>query len=95
MASTFTTMAHCDAVGRGIPDPRHQQSPCLKFWADISLARTIGAAGAAGGQDGKPGKNSVERANGNLDWLQGNDETQMDVNDVFVMETPGGGGFGS
>jgi len=61
----------------------------------LSSHRKSGAAGAAGGQNGKPGKNSVERANGQVDTLQGNDETQMAVNDVFVMETPGGGGFGS
>ncbi len=60
----------------------------------LSSHRKSGAAGAAGGRDGKPGVNSVERANGNVDSLQGNDETQMAVDDVFVMETPGGGGFG-
>ncbi|MFT6447308.1 MAG: 5-oxoprolinase (ATP-hydrolyzing) [Sulfitobacter pontiacus] len=60
----------------------------------LSSHRKSGAAGAAGGQDGKPGVNSVERATGQVDALQGNDETQMAVDDVFVMETPGGGGFG-
>ncbi len=61
----------------------------------LSSHRKSGAAGAAGGQDGKPGENSVERANGKLEALQGNDETQMGADDVFVMKTPGGGGFGS
>lgn len=60
----------------------------------LSSHRKSGAAGAVGGQDGKPGFNSVERATGQVDALQGNDETQMAVDDVFVMETPGGGGFG-
>jgi 5-oxoprolinase (ATP-hydrolysing) len=61
----------------------------------LSSHRKSGAAGAAGGQDGKPGVDSVERATGQVDALQGNDETQMAVDDVFVMETPGGGGFGT
>lgn len=60
----------------------------------LSSHRKSGAAGAADGQDGKPGVNSVERATGQVDALKGNDETQMAVDDVFVMETPGGGGFG-
>jgi 5-oxoprolinase (ATP-hydrolysing) len=60
----------------------------------LSSHRKSGAAGAAGGQDGKPGVNSVQRATGKVDAMQGNDQTQMAVDDVFVMETPGGGGFG-
>ena len=29
-----------------------------------------------------------------VDELRGNDETQMNAGDVFVIKTPGGGGFG-
>ncbi|EAQ24764.1 hydantoinase B/oxoprolinase family protein [Roseovarius sp. 217] len=60
----------------------------------LSSHRKRGAAGAAGGADGQPGLNSVERATGQIEALQGNDQTQMAADDVFVMETPGGGGFG-
>ncbi len=61
----------------------------------LSSHRKRGAAGAAGGQDGQPGSNRVERADGKVDTLEGNDETRMEPGDVFVMETPGGGGFGN
>ncbi|MGI9420575.1 MAG: hydantoinase B/oxoprolinase family protein, partial [Geminicoccaceae bacterium] len=48
--------------------------------------------GVAGGEEGAPGRNAVERADGRVDELQGNDETEMAPGDIFVMETPGGGG---
>jgi 5-oxoprolinase (ATP-hydrolysing) len=41
------------------------------------------------------GENAVERANGQVEQLQGNDEAQLDIGDVFVMKTPGGGGYGA
>lgn len=51
--------------------------------------------GVAGGNPGDSGKNLIERAEGNSVELQGNDTAQMQPGDVFVMYTPGGGGFGS
>jgi len=60
----------------------------------LTSHRITRAFGVDGGQPGLPGRNAVERADGRLDELQGNDETEMGPNDVFVMETPGGGGFG-
>ena len=51
--------------------------------------------GLAGGQAGERGSDTVERTDGTIDELAGNDETLMQSGDVFVMETPGGGGFGS
>jgi len=50
--------------------------------------------GVDGGEPGDIGRNVVERADGSVDELKGNDETDMAIGDVFVMETPGGGGFG-
>ena len=50
--------------------------------------------GLAGGGDGLCGRNVVERADGGVEELGGNAQTEMGVGDVFVMETPGGGGFG-
>ncbi|MEM8952326.1 MAG: hydantoinase B/oxoprolinase family protein [Pseudomonadota bacterium] len=49
--------------------------------------------GVDGGEPGAPGRNAVERADGRVEELAGNDETEMQPGDVFVMETPGGGGF--
>jgi 5-oxoprolinase (ATP-hydrolysing) len=40
------------------------------------------------------GRNWVERADGSRDELSGTDFTEMNPGDVFVIETPGGGGFG-
>ncbi|MGH1481248.1 MAG: hydantoinase B/oxoprolinase family protein [Geminicoccales bacterium] len=60
----------------------------------LTSHRITRAFGVDGGEPGLPGRNAVERADGRLDELQGNDETEMGPNDVFVMETPGGGGFG-
>jgi 5-oxoprolinase (ATP-hydrolysing) len=37
----------------------------------------------------------VERANGGLDVLTGTDKTEVNPGDVFVIETPGGGGYGA
>ena len=50
--------------------------------------------GLAGGQAGERGRDTVERADGSVEELAGNDETLMQPGDVFVMQTPGGGGFG-
>ncbi len=50
--------------------------------------------GLAGGQAGERGRDTVERADGSIEELAGSDETLMQPGDVFVMHTPGGGGFG-
>ncbi len=50
--------------------------------------------GAAGGSAGGVGRNEVERLDGTLEPLNGNDQTQMQVGDIFTMHTPGGGGYG-
>ncbi len=60
----------------------------------LSSHRQVPPHGAKGGQPGATGENAVERANGTIEALQGNDETQVSAGDVFVMKTPGGGGFG-
>jgi 5-oxoprolinase (ATP-hydrolysing) len=49
----------------------------------------------AGGAPGALGRNWVERADGSRKDLSYADETQMGLGDVFVIETPGGGGYGS
>jgi 5-oxoprolinase (ATP-hydrolysing) len=49
----------------------------------------------AGGEPGALGANWVERADGSRTELGFADETQVSPGDVFVIETPGGGGFGA
>lgn len=51
--------------------------------------------GMNGGGPGKRGNNTVLRTDGTVDQLRGNDETEMKPGDVFIIETPGGGGFGA
>jgi 5-oxoprolinase (ATP-hydrolysing) len=51
--------------------------------------------GVAGGGPGARGSNYVIRKNGAREDLSGTDLTEMNPGDVFVVETPGGGGFGT
>lgn len=60
----------------------------------LSSHRQTRPHGAAGGGDGVAGENSVERRDGRIEMLGGNDVTQMGVGDVFVLKSPGGGGYG-
>jgi 5-oxoprolinase (ATP-hydrolysing) len=60
----------------------------------LSSHRETRPAGVEGGEPGAPGRNGVERADGRIEALRGNDQVEMEAGDVFVMETPGGGGFG-
>jgi 5-oxoprolinase (ATP-hydrolysing) len=60
----------------------------------LSSHRRIAPYGMSGGKAGKTGKNWVERVDGEIEKLEGTGEIDMKVGDVFVIETPGGGGFG-
>jgi 5-oxoprolinase (ATP-hydrolysing) len=56
--------------------------------------RRVPPYGMAGGLPGELGRNWVERADGSRTELGFADETEVGAGDVFVIETPGGGGFG-
>jgi 5-oxoprolinase (ATP-hydrolysing) len=56
--------------------------------------RRIAPHGLAGGGPGAPGRNWVERGNGTRVELGAADRAEMAPGDVFVIETPGGGGYG-
>ena len=62
--------------------------------AILSNGRHAGAFGGAGGGAGAPGINRVERADGTVLALDYIGSVQMAPGDVFVIETPGGGGWG-
>jgi len=71
----------------------------LRFLEDMTASilsghRRIPPYGMAGGGEGKVGRNSVERTDGSIDELGNTAETAMKPGDVFVIETPGGGGYG-
>jgi 5-oxoprolinase (ATP-hydrolysing) len=50
--------------------------------------------GLEGGEDGTAGLQWVERADGSRELLTGTDSAELKPGDVFVIETPGGGGYG-
>jgi len=61
----------------------------------LSNGRHSGAFGMAGGAPGEPGRNHVERHDGQRLALDHIASVEMAPGDVFVIETPGGGGYGS
>lgn len=63
--------------------------------AILSNARTIAPMGLNGGEDAARGENWVQRADGNIETLDGAAETNMKKGDVFIIKTPGGGGYGN
>ncbi len=63
--------------------------------AILSNRRIVPPFGLAGGQPGAVGRNAVERNGGGIDPLGATATVEMAEDDIFVIETPGGGGFGS
>jgi 5-oxoprolinase (ATP-hydrolysing) len=62
--------------------------------AILSGHRLVPPFGLQGGSAGKVGHNLVQRRNGEIEVLASSTAVQMQPGDVFVIETPGGGGFG-
>jgi 5-oxoprolinase (ATP-hydrolysing) len=56
--------------------------------------RVIPPFGLCGGKAGMIGKNYVERNNGTVKKLGSKAVVEMNPGDIFVIETPGGGGYG-
>ncbi len=61
----------------------------------VSSRREVAPFGLAGGGDGAVGRQWVERADGRVEKLGGVARAQMEIGDMFVIETPGGGGYGA
>jgi len=57
--------------------------------------RRIAPFGVAGGKAGAVGRNWVERAGGKREEFGATFQVEMDRDDVFVIQTPGGGGYGA
>jgi 5-oxoprolinase (ATP-hydrolysing) len=71
----------------------------LRFLEEMELAilsghRRIPPYGVAGGEPGEKGANWVERTDGSRTEMSGTDSAVMHPGDVFVLRTPGGGGYG-
>ena len=60
----------------------------------LSQNRKHGPFGLNGGKSGKPGKQYLIRASGEIEHLQAIDGCTVYPGDRFVLETPGGGGYG-
>jgi 5-oxoprolinase (ATP-hydrolysing) len=60
----------------------------------LSNNRIVPPFGADGGEPGACGRNLVIRAGGQTEELGFVASVQMRPGDVFVIETPGGGGYG-
>jgi 5-oxoprolinase (ATP-hydrolysing) len=61
----------------------------------LSGRRVISPCGLNGGEAGKVGRNYVETVDGKVEDLGSTATVEMQPGDVFVIETPGGGGYGS
>ncbi|KUN19706.1 5-oxoprolinase [Streptomyces corchorusii] len=60
----------------------------------LSQHRRVPPYGMAGGAPGALGANRVERADGTVTDLGGSGSADVGPDDVLVIETPGGGGYG-
>lgn len=72
----------------------------IRFLAPMTLAilsghRVVAPPGLAGGQPGALGRSRVLRADGTTQTLGSADRVQILPGDTWVLETPGGGGYGA
>ena len=61
----------------------------------LSSHRRVPPYGMAGGKPGALGRHWVQHADGSVTPMRGCDSVAVAAGDVFVIETPGGGGYGS
>jgi 5-oxoprolinase (ATP-hydrolysing) len=61
----------------------------------LSGRRTVAPPGLAGGGDGAPGDQRLEHKAGPTQTLPAKFSVEVEPGDVVVIETPGGGGFGT
>ncbi|WBO23240.1 hydantoinase B/oxoprolinase family protein [Sphingomonas abietis] len=60
----------------------------------LANRRRVPPFGLAGGAPGAVGTNHVERADGRIEPLPATAAVELEAGDRFVIETPGGGGYG-
>ena len=60
----------------------------------LANRRRVAPRGILGGGDAQPGRNWVERVDGSTEMLSATAFADMAPGDRFIIETPGGGGFG-
>lgn len=72
----------------------------IRFLREMTLTlltsyRDVQPYGLEGGEPGECGRNWARRLNGELERLEGCDETVLKVGEAVVLTTPTGGGFGT
>jgi 5-oxoprolinase (ATP-hydrolysing) len=78
-------------------DGGHRELRLLEPMTVTTLAshRRIAPYGMAGGRPGALGRNWVQRADGTAVPMHGCDSVTVGAGDLFIIETPGGGGYGA
>ncbi|MEM1343902.1 MAG: hydantoinase B/oxoprolinase family protein [Pseudomonadota bacterium] len=71
----------------------------IRFLEDMTIAilsghRSVPPPGLDGGAPGALGRSSIQRAGGDEEVLASADKRDVGPGDVWVLETPGGGGYG-
>lgn len=71
----------------------------LRFLEEMTISilsnhRIVPPYGMAGGEPGALGRNWIERTDGTITGMTGTDTGPIHSGDVWVLETPGGGGYG-
>ena len=61
----------------------------------LASHRRIAPYGMAGGDPGRLGRHWVRRADGSITVMRGCDSVAVGQEDIFVIESPGGGGYGA
>ncbi len=61
----------------------------------LSGHRRVPPFGLAGGGNGQIGENSVRRADGSVEKLQGADATVLNAGEAIIIQTPTAGGYGN
>ncbi len=72
----------------------------IEFLQDMKAAilsnnRNIAPMGLNGGGDAARGENWIQRAGGEIEIFGGCAETDVKKGDIFIIKTPGGGGYGN
>jgi 5-oxoprolinase (ATP-hydrolysing) len=82
----------CHRGGNGVIRRLRFREPMTA--AILSGHRVIPPFGLHGAESAAVGRNSIERSDGTVEELGGTAVVEMQAGDVFVIETPGGGGYG-
>ena len=85
--------------GRGRWHGGHGGIRRLRFNAPMTVStltghRRVPAFGLAGGEPGALGRHWIEHPDGTVTPMRGCDSVHVEPGDVFVIQTPGGGGYG-